>query len=157
MRSDAKKKQLRSKSRRPVALSAWRFENVPAARSRNMAAIRSRDTKPERIVRSMAHRMGYRFRLHRRGLPGCPDLVFPKYHSVIFVHGCFWHRHHCRVGRRSPKTNAVYWQAKRERNQQRDRRNRRALLRAGWTVLTIWECQIRDPTTLASRLSGFLR
>ncbi|MCH8804996.1 MAG: DNA mismatch endonuclease Vsr [Planctomycetes bacterium] len=122
-----------------------------------MAAIRSRNTAPERVVRGLVHRLGYRFRLHRRDLPGCPDLVLPKHRAVIFVNGCFWHLHRCRAGRRCPKTNAAYWKAKRERNRQRDRENRRALRRAGWSVLTVWECQVRDAIGLPARIRLFLR
>jgi DNA mismatch endonuclease (patch repair protein) len=138
-------------------LSAWQFPNVSSQRSRNMAAIRSRNTKPECIVRSALHRMGYRFRLHVRSLAGCPDIVMPKHQAVVFVHGCFWHGHGCRVGRRTPKTNRTYWLAKRERNRSRHETARKRLRRAGWRVLTIWECQTRDVELLKSRLRGFLR
>lgn len=137
-------------------LSACEFPDVPPARSRNMRAIRSRDTGPERIVRSALHRMGYRFRLHVRDLPGCPDIVLPRYRAVVFVHGCFWHAHRCRAGSRIPKTNSEYWEAKRSRNKQRHQKARRALRRAGWAVLTIWECQVRDLGALLSRLETFL-
>ena len=127
-------------------------------RSYNMSRIRSRDTKPEMIVRSLVHQMGFRFRLHRRDLAGKPDLVLPRHHKVIFVHGCFWHMHQCRYGRVTPKTNAEFWQTKRTQNVVRDRRNLRSLRRDGWQVLVVWECWTRDPETrLIPRLTDFLR
>ena len=101
--------------------------HTPEQRSYNMSRIRGRDTKPELIVRSIVHQMGFRFRLHRKDLPGKPDLVLPGRGKIIFVHGCFWHMHRCRYGRVVPKTNAEFWQAKRQGNMDRDRRNRRAL------------------------------
>jgi len=125
-------------------------------RSRNMSAIRGRDTKPEMIVRQIAHRLGYRFRLHRRDLPGTPDLVFPRQQKIINVHGCFWHMHSCRWGRVVPKANATFWQAKRTGNVERDRRTRRNLLRAGWKVLTVWECEARDRDALSKKIAAFL-
>jgi DNA mismatch endonuclease (patch repair protein) len=125
-------------------------------RSRNMAAIRCRDTKPELVVRSIAHRLGYRFRLHRRDLPGTPDLVFPRLRKVILVHGCYWHMHHCRWGRATPKTNAVFWETKRAANVARDRRTIVKLRRLGWHVLVIWECETRDARKTQRRIEGFL-
>ena len=152
------KRGIKAKKReKTVKLSAWKFHDVSPERSRNMAAIRSRNTLPERIVRSALHRMGYRFRLHVRDLPGCPDIVLPKHRTVVFVHGCFWHSHQCKVGRRIPKTNQTYWKAKREKNRSRHATTRRALRRAGWTVLTIWECQTRDIESLVSRLERVLK
>ena len=128
-----------------------------AQRSYNMSRIRSKDTKPEMIVRSLVHQMGFRFRLHRKDLPGKPDLVLPRHRKVIFVHGCFWHMHRCRYGRVTPKTNAQFWQDKREGNVARDRRNRRQLRADGWDVLTIWECWTKDPEALViPRLETFL-
>lgn len=106
-----------------------------------MSRIRSRDTKPEMIVRRFLHGRGFRFRLHVRTLPGRPDLVLPKYRAVVFVEGCFWHGHACQKGR-VPGTNAAFWQSKVEANIARDARNRRALRRAGWKVLRVWECQL---------------
>lgn len=144
------------KRKKPVKLSAWKFQDVPPERSRNMAAIRSRDTSPERIVRSALHRAGYRFRLHVRDLPGCPDIVLPRHRTVIFVHGCFWHGHPCKVGRRTPKTNQEYWKAKRERNRTRHANTRRVLRRKGWKVFTVWECRTRDIESLVSRLERLL-
>lgn len=126
-------------------------------RSYNMSRIRSRDTKPEMIVRSIVHQMGFRFRLHRKDLAGKPDLVLPRHHKVIFVHGCFWHMHRCRYGRVTPKTNADFWQTKRTGNVARDRRNLRSLRRDGWKVLVVWECWTRDPEArLIPRLHAFL-
>ena len=131
--------------------------HTPEQRSYNMSRIRGRDTTPERIVRSLVHGMGYRFRLHRRDLPGTPDLVFPGRRKIIFVHGCFWHMHRCRYGRVVPKTNAEFWQNKRLSAVQRDRRHRRQLRAAGWDVLTIWECWTRQiDERLIDRLQTFL-
>jgi len=121
-----------------------------------MARIRGKDTKPELIVRRLAHAAGYRYRLHRRDLPGCPDLVFPRYRKIIFVHGCFWHRHSCRKGRSTPRTRRRFWKKKFDENRERDRRNRRALRRQGWQVLVVWECQTKDPEKLLQRLHQFL-
>src|SRR5438477_9336664 len=110
------------------------------------AAVKSGDTKPELAVRRLVHALGYRFRLHVRSLPGAPDLVFPRLRKVIFVSGCFWHRHTC--GRcRIPSTRRAYWLAKIDRNAARDRRVQRALRRLGWGVMVVWECQ----TTAAKR------
>lgn len=144
--------RLRSKHRRGMTATG----SVDPARSRVMAAIRARNTGPERLVRSIVHRMGFRFRLHRRDLPGSPDLVFPRLRSVVFVHGCFWHRHSCVAGRKQPRANQMYWQRKFERNQQRDIENKRALKKLGWRVFVVWECQLRNPETVARRLLAFL-
>lgn len=112
-------------------------------RSRNMSAIHGKDTKPEMIVRRYLHSLGYRFRLHRKDLPGKPDLVMPKYRLAIFVHGCFWHRHEgCRYTT-TPSNRAEFWQTKFAANVQRDQRNREALHAAGWRVLVIWECGLK--------------
>jgi DNA mismatch endonuclease (patch repair protein) len=129
---------------------------TPEQRSRCMSRIRSRDTKPELIVRSLAHAMGFRFRLHRRDLPGKPDLVFPRLRKVVLVHGCFWHVHSCRFGRVTPATNVEFWASKRAGNTARDRRNKAALRRAGWKVLIVWECETRDVHRLERRLHRFL-
>ena len=117
-----------------------------------MAAIRGKNTGPEMKVRRALHALGYRYRLHGPGLPGKPDLVFPRFKTVVFVHGCFWHMHRCPYGRSSPATNAGFWEAKRVGNMERDRRNRRALKADGWNVFTIWECETRDAVTLQKRL-----
>ena len=129
----------------------------PAKRSEIMSRIRGRDTKPELLVRRIAHGLGFRFRLHRRDLPGCPDIVFPKYRAVIQVHGCFWHRHpDCRFAS-SPKTRVEYWTKKFEGNVQRDRRNERALTDLGWRTMVIWECETKDTKAVAARIESFLR
>ena len=129
----------------------------PTQRSFNMSRIRSTDTKPEMIVRSIVHQMGYRFRLHRKDLAGKPDLVLPRHQKIIFVHGCFWHMHRCRYGRVKPKTNADFWQSKRTANVERDRRNVKQLRRAGWKTLVIWECWTREPELkVIPRLEAFL-
>jgi DNA mismatch endonuclease (patch repair protein) len=125
-------------------------------RSRNMSAIRGKDTKPEMAVRSIVHQLGYRYRLHRRDLPGAPDLVFARLHKVINVHGCFWHMHACRYGLVTPKTNAEFWQTKRKGNVDRDRIALRTLRASGWDVLTVWECETRDAEALERRLRRFL-
>jgi DNA mismatch endonuclease (patch repair protein) len=129
---------------------------TPAQRSKCMAAIHGKNTKPERIVRSILHRLGCRFTLHRADLPGKPDIVMPARGVVVFVHGCYWHMHNCKRGRSTPATNTKFWRTKREHNRKRDRRNLDALRRAGWRVLTIWECQTRRPALLESRLRAFL-
>ncbi len=128
-------------------------------RSRCMAAIRGKDTKPELTVRTLVHSLGYRYRLHRSDLPGKPDLVFVRKRKVIFVHGCFWHRHNCKLGRPIPATRREFWVDKLEGNKQRDTRNRQKLRNEGWQVLVVWECQIQrhDVKWLAERLDAFLR
>ena len=124
----------------------------PEQRSFNMSQIRSKNTKPEVLVRSLVHRMGYRFRLHRSDLPGKPDIVLPRHRIAINVHGCFWHRHpNCRNAT-TPVTNARWWKNKLKRNVARDAENSRNLRRQGWYVITIWECQIKDPDRLERRL-----
>ena len=128
--------------------------NVSSVRSRNMAAIRGKDTAPELAVRRILHAMGLRFRLHRRDLPGRPDIVLPKHRTVVFVHGCFWHRHEdCRYTT-TPKTRQEFWQTKFAANVERDRRNRTDLLQLGWRVIVVWECELRQPSDLKERLSG---
>lgn len=129
---------------------------TPQQRSRIMARIKSRDTKPELKVRRLAHALGYRFRLQRKDLPGTPDLAFPGRKKVIFVHGCFWHGHDCPRGARRPKQNADYWIAKIARNRTRDADALTALAAMGWSALTIWECEMADPHTLERRIKGFL-
>lgn len=129
---------------------------APEERSRLMARIRGRDTGPERAVRSIVHRSGFRFRLHAGGLPGRPDLVLPRYRAAIFVHGCFWHGHSCRAGSARPKTNARFWADKLARNRERDRRSVAALRRAGWRVLVVWECSLRDPERCGARIGRWL-
>jgi len=125
-------------------------------RSRNMSAIKGRDTKPELRVRSALHALGYRFRLHRKDLPGKPDIVLPKYRTAIFVHGCFWHSHSCRWGSVIPKTRADFWEEKRGGTVNRDVRNRRALEAAGWRVIVVWECETRSDNDLKEFLHSEL-
>jgi DNA mismatch endonuclease (patch repair protein) len=126
------------------------------ARSRNMAAIRSKNTKPEIAVRRLIHAMGYRFRLHRRDLPGRPDLAFPKFRKIIEVRGCFWHGHTCKDGTRSPETNREYWRAKIKRNKARDHENLAKLEAFGWKTLEIWECDLTDVGKLVAQIRLFL-
>ena len=121
-----------------------------------MRAVKGRDTKPEMVVRRILHSMGYRYRLHRKGLPGKPDIVFAPRRKLIFVHGCFWHGHSCKRGSRRPKTNAQYWKVKISRNIERYSRQRKELLADGWATLTIWECELSDEDELRRRLRCFL-
>lgn len=107
-------------------------------------------------VRRLAHGMGYRFRLHCRGLPGTPDLVFPRLRKVIFVHGCFWHQHGCRLGAKKPSVNQQYWLPKLDRNIQRDIQSQTLLKDLGWQALTVWECETRSPETLPRVIAEFL-
>jgi DNA mismatch endonuclease, patch repair protein len=127
-----------------------------ARRSWNMSRIKGKDTAPEKIVRSILHRLGYRFRLHKTKLPGRPDVVLPKHKTIVFVHGCFWHRHKNCKDATMPKTRREWWQAKLEGNAARDRRNQSALRRAGWRVLTVWECETEKPEKLTRRLERLL-
>lgn len=127
-----------------------------AKRSWNMSRIRSRDTTPERVVRSVLHRMGYRFRLHAKELPGHPDIVLPRHSTVVLVHGCFWHQHpRCRFAY-TPKTRQSFWQCKFKENKERDARARQRLRNLGWRVVTVWECQTGDAQPLAARLRRLL-
>ena len=130
----------------------------PADRSWCMSQIRSRGMKPEFAVRSMVHRLGYRFRLHRRDLPGAPDLVLPRHRAVIFVNGCFWHWHpdpNCPIAG-LPKSNLQYWKPKLTRTRIRDRENAASLAADGWRVLTVWECELRNPFDVVQRIYRFL-
>lgn len=127
-----------------------------AARSANMRRIKSRDTGPEHAVRRVAHRLGYRFRLHRRDLPGSPDLIFPKYRLAVFVHGCFWHRHDCKNSV-VPKSRSEFWIEKFKRNCERDRLAERELIALGWQVSTIWECETRSEEKIAAILTLAMR
>lgn len=125
-------------------------------RSRLMAGIRTRDTAPELAVRRIAHRMGLRFRLHRKDLPGRPDLVLPKHRLVVFVHGCFWHHHDGCPFAHVPKSRVEFWTQKFARNVRRDRRNEDALRRLGWRVAVIWECQAADDDAVQRTLAAFV-
>ncbi len=112
-------------------------------RSFNMSKIRDKNTKPEIIVRSIVYRMGFRYRLHNKNLPGKPDIVLTRHKKIIFVHGCFWHLHKCRYGKVKPATNVNFWEKKRSDNQERDKRNIKELKKLGWDVLVIWECELK--------------
>lgn len=129
----------------------------PEARSANMSRIRGKDTAPELRVRSTLHRLGYRFRLHRADLPGTPDLVLPRYGIAIFVNGCFWHRHpECKYAY-TPKSRQEFWQAKFASNVERDALAIQGLEQLGWRTIVVWECEIRDPGSLAELLDGRIR
>jgi DNA mismatch endonuclease (patch repair protein) len=121
-----------------------------------MRRILSANTKPEMAVRTLAHRLGYRFRLHRRDLPGCPDLIFPSKRKAIFVHGCFWHQHRRCIDGRTPKSNTGYWSPKLANNTKRDKKNRRRLIAMGWAYLVVWDCQTGDIDKLCRQLIAFL-
>lgn len=126
-------------------------------RSWNMSRIRSRDTTPERSVRSVLHRLGYRFRLHVKNLPGHPDIVLPRHKTVVLVHGCFWHRHsRCRFAY-TPKTRRAFWLRKFEENKTRDMRTRKHLKKLGWKIVTVWECQTDDMKFLSTKLRRLLK
>lgn len=131
-------------------------ESAEALRSRTMRAVKSKDTKPEWLVRRLLHAAGYRYRLHAKALPGKPDLVFAGRRKVIFVHGCFWHGHDCARGARQPVANAEYWRAKIHRNRERDVGHLAALRADGWKAHVVWECEIKKPGLL-TRLRRFLR
>ena len=124
-------------------------------RSRMMAAVRTRDTKPEREVRSLMHGLGLRFRLHDRRLAGTPDIVLRRHRTVVFVHGCFWHGHVCKRDK-MPKSHTVYWTEKIEANRRRDARKRRAITALGWKVVIVWECELKRPEKLAEKLQKAL-
>ena len=129
----------------------------PETRSFNMSRIRGKDTHPEMMIRKWLWTNGYRYRLHRKDLPGKPDIVLPKYHAVIFVHGCYWHRHGCKYTT-TPATRKEFWEAKFKENTNRDRRNRRQLNQAGWRVLVLWECEIDATNTVTKRkIETFLK
>ncbi len=120
-----------------------------------MSKVRAKNTAPEMTVRRLVHALGFRYRLHGKSLPGSPDLVFSGRGCVIFVHGCFWHLHECRAVS-VPASNRDYWVAKLERNRRRDRRNEARLRALGWRVMTVWECQLKNPDRLARRVVRFL-
>lgn len=129
----------------------------PEKRSAIMSLVRSKSTKPELLVRSLLHRMGYKFRLHRKDLPGSPDMVLPKYRTAIFVHGCFWHQHPGCKKATLPNQNAEFWREKFERNVRRDENAQRRLREMGWRLLVLWECEVkRDADALPARLKAAL-
>lgn len=126
-------------------------------RSENMRRIRGRNTGPELTVRKLLRELGFTgYRLHRKGLPGRPDVVFVGCRKVIFIHGCFWHSHGCKVGSREPKSNRDYWLPKIKRNRVRDAEHLISLQGLGWSVLTVWECELHDLKRLTGRLTAFL-
>lgn len=129
----------------------------PDRRSWNMSRIRAKDTRPERVVRSLLHRLGYRFRLNRNDIPGKPDIVLPKYRTVIFVHGCFWHRHKGCSLAYTPKSNLAFWNKKFQRNIQRDAEVAEALKKTTWKQLIVWECETKDEVALSRRLKKHFR
>jgi DNA mismatch endonuclease Vsr len=135
------------------------FDDVPPARRRNLAAVAAKDTAPELVVRRVLYRMGYRFRLHRRDLPGTPDIVLSGRRKIIEVRGCFWHRHPDPACRNAvlPRVRAAWWAAKLARNVERDERNLASLRDAGWSVLVLWECETKDTAALGARLRSFLQ
>jgi DNA mismatch endonuclease, patch repair protein len=126
-------------------------------RSWNMSRIKGRDTKPEKLVRSLLHRLGYRFRVHRQDLPGRPDIILPKYTTVIFVHGCFWHRHRGCKYAYIPKSRQDFWESKFRQNVERDSRKELQIKKMGWNVILVWECQLRDIKKLTDRLNKQLK
>lgn len=131
---------------------------TPSERSERMSRVRGKDTKPEMIVRGLTHGMGYRYRLHRRTLPGAPDLVFPSRRKVIFIHGCFWHRHSdpaCKLAR-LPRSRLDFWLPKLEGNHRRDIENQEQVRALGWQFLVVWECETRHREQLANTIRGFL-
>lgn len=125
-------------------------------RSWIMSQVKGRDTKPEIVVRSLLHRLGYRFRINRRDLPGKPDIVLPKYHTVIFVHGCFWHRHIGCKRATTPSSNTAYWKHKFDLNVSRDEANKALLEELGWNVIVIWECELKYLQELKSKMIDIL-
>ncbi|WP_446741961.1 very short patch repair endonuclease [Silvibacterium acidisoli] len=133
------------------------MDNIPPSeRSEIMSRVRAKDSKPEMAVRKLVFAAGYRYRLHGRKLPGCPDLVFKGRNKVIFVHGCFWHRHENCALARMPKSRLDFWEPKLQANKERDARNTELLMRDGWKVLTIWECELKDIERLKQVIRRFL-
>lgn len=127
----------------------------PIQRRHIMQSVGQKNTGPEIVVRKLLHQLGYRFRLHRKDLPGTPDIVFPKRKKVVFVHGCYWHGHECSKGR-LPKSNLKYWQLKIGRNRDRDVEINHLLANLGWKTLTVWQCELREPNRLREKLTEFL-
>jgi DNA mismatch endonuclease, patch repair protein len=130
---------------------------TPEQRSYNMSRIRHRDTHPEMTVRSLVHRLGYRYRLHKRDLPGKPDVVLVRHKKIIDVYGCFFHMHNCKFGKVTPATNTEFWQTKRRLNVERDLRNQKTLRQKGWRVMVVWECETKNPDLLKKKLVTFLQ
>ena len=137
-------------------MSSEVIHEVSEQRSRNMSAIKSKNTKPENTVRKLLHSMGYRFRLHKKDLPGSPDIVLPKYKTVIFVHGCFWHRHqNCKYAS-NPKTRIEFWEKKFKENIERDKKTQEKLKNLGWKTKIVWECEIKKQDKLIKKIEDFL-
>ena len=135
-------------------MSSEVIHKVSEQRSRNMSAIKSKNTKPEIAVRRLLHSMGYRFRLHRKDLPGSPDIVLPKYKTVIFVHGCFWHRHeNCKYAS-IPKTRKEFWERKFKANVKRDLEIQEKIKNIGWQSVVVWECELKDSSALKKKLQN---
>ncbi len=130
---------------------------TPEQRSHNMSCVKGRDTKPEKIVRGILHRLGYRFRLHRRDLPGKPDIVLPKHRKVVFVHGCFWHGHKGCSRAARPTSNIEFWNTKIDANMRRDATAQTELIKLGWKYLIMWQCEMRDTSTIKNKLTQFLQ
>ena len=126
-------------------------------RHRVMSHNKNKDTSPELFIRKLISSQKIHFCLHRKNLPGCPDIVFPKRKRVIFINGCFWHRHTCKKGRSMPATRKKFWQQKFERTIERDKKNKRELKKLGWKVLVVWECQTKKPEKLINKISKFLK
>ena len=126
-------------------------------RSAVMRAVKSENTTPELALRKALFALGFRYRLNVKALPGKPDLVFPKYKTVIFVHGCFWHGHNCKRGKRVPKSNTQYWKEKIARNKKRDAKNAAALRKLSWQVITLWECELKDANAAAQLAAARIR
>ena len=138
-------------------MSSEGIHEVSEQRSRNMSAIKSKNTKPEITVRKLLHSMGYRFRLHKKDLPGSPDIVLPKYKTVIFVHGCFWHRHqNCKYAS-NPKTRREFWEKKFKENIERDKKTQEKLKNLGWKTNIVWECEVKNREILILKLEEILR
>jgi DNA mismatch endonuclease (patch repair protein) len=125
-------------------------------RSWNMSRVKSKNTRPELMIRSILHKQGYRFRLNRKDLPGKPDIVLPKHQKIIFVHGCFWHQHSGCSASKRPSTNVEFWDEKLDSNIKRDRYNQESLRKLGWDICVIWECETRKKDVLVKKLKGFL-
>lgn len=131
--------------------------HTPQQRSFNMSRIRYRDTRPEMLVRSVVHRLGYRYRLHKSDLPGKPDIVLVRYKKIIDVYGCFFHMHNCKYGNVTPATNTEFWQTKRRSNVERDLRNQKTLRQKGWHLMVVWECETKNLDVLKKKLVTFLQ
>jgi len=132
--------------------------DVLTARQRSycMSSVRSKNTGPERIVRKIIHSLGYRFRVHRADLPGTPDIVLPRLRKIVLVHGCFWHGHSCRHGKRKPSSNCEYWKNKIHRNRVRGKLNERKLKELGWSIFVIWECELKNRPKIENAIQTFL-